>query len=187
MNRPQRKAAFLDRDGVINADRAYLHRPEDFDILPGVLPALRLLAEQDHALIVVTNQSGIARGFFDELAYDRLCDHMRNLLASESIHLDAIYHCPHHPEASVARYRLACDCRKPAPGLLRRAADELVIDLAGSLLVGDKPSDIAAGRAAGVGRCYLVGSTEAGEQAGADAAFPDLLRCVRAVCLGERS
>ena len=198
MSTSRRKAAFLDRDGVLNADRAYLHRPEDFEILPGVLPALRLLAEQHHALVVVTNQSGIARGMYVEADYERLRDHLRGLFATEGIVFDGIYHCPHHPEAAVERYRVACDCRKPAPGLLRRAAEELDLDLPASLLVGDKPSDIQAGRAAGVGRCYLVGAAAIEAAASdaplappsdpsttADAVFPDLLRCVRTVCLGE--
>ena len=195
MSTRRRRAAFLDRDGVINADRGYLYRPEDFEVLPGVLPALRLLAEQDYALVMVTNQSGIARGLYAESDYERLCDHLRELFATEGIEFDAIYHCPHHPDAPVARYRIACDCRKPSPGLLRRAAEDLDLDLPGSLMVGDKPSDVAAGRAAGVGRCYLVasaGGTDGVDLAvddavAADAVFPDLLRCIRAVCLGERT
>src|SRR5690606_23272203 len=108
------------------------------------------------------------------------------LFATEGIVFDGIYHCPHHPGGTMRQYRLACECRKPAPGLLRRAAAELGIDLPASLLIGDKPSDIAAGRAAGVGRCYLVGAGAADAPPMADAAFPDLLRCVRTVCLGER-
>jgi D-glycero-D-manno-heptose 1,7-bisphosphate phosphatase len=198
MSAGRRKAAFLDRDGVLNADRAYLYRPEDFEILPGVLPALRLLTKQRHALVVVTNQSGIARGLFAEADYERLRDHMREVFATQDIVFDGIYHCPHHPEAAVEQYRLACDCRKPAAGLLRRAAEELDLDLPRSLLVGDKASDIAAGRAAGVGRCYLVGAaadaaapdpaataTASDAPTTADAVFPDLLRCVRTVCLGD--
>jgi D-glycero-D-manno-heptose 1,7-bisphosphate phosphatase len=186
VNPTPRRAAFLDRDGVINADRAYLYRPEDFEILPGVLPALRLLRDQGHALVVVTNQSGIARGLYAEADYERLRDHMRGLFASQGIAIDGIYHCPHHPEAAIERYRLACDCRKPAPGLLRQAAADLGLDLPASLLVGDKPTDIEAGRAAGVGRCYLVGPAASDAPAVADATFPDLLRCIRTVCLGER-
>jgi len=180
-----RKAAFVDRDGVINADRAYVHHPAQFSILPGVAPALRLLAARDHALVVVTNQSGIARGLYSELEYERLTEHMRAVLAREGVELAGVYHCPHHPQATVSRYRIACDCRKPMPGLVRRAAADLRLDLEASFLVGDRLTDIEAGRAAGVGRCYLVGSFDASPGI-ADATFPDLLDCARTVCQERR-
>ena len=243
MSANRRKAAFLDRDGVLNADHGYLHRAEDFDILPGVLPALRLLREKDHALVVVTNQSGIGRGFYTEDDYGKLRDHMRALFAAEGIAFAGIYHCPHHPEAALGRYRVACDCRKPGPGLLRRAAEDLALSYAadrrvpvvvcnvsnpygppdwqprqgmfvqmaalgklpfyvrgvGAEVVGiDDAADgmLRAGVRGRVGRCYLVGSpavAASDDGAGAadsnmtttaDAVFPDLLRCVRTVCLG---
>ena len=181
----QRKAAFLDRDGVINVDRAYVHRLTDFDILPGVVPALKLFAADGHALVVVTNQSGIARGLYTEQAYVRLTEHMRVLLAQEGIELDGVYHCPHHPQAVIERYRVVCDCRKPLPGLLHRAAAELQLDLEASVLIGDQLTDVEAGRAAGLSRCYLVGS-RAQHDGLADAAFPSLLDCARTVCTGAR-
>jgi D-glycero-D-manno-heptose 1,7-bisphosphate phosphatase len=169
---------------VINVDRAYVHRVEDFEFVAGAVQALRALSEQGWALVVVTNQSGIARGKYGEAEYERLTAHMRERLAEVGVRLDAVLHCPHLPDATVAAYRVACDCRKPAPGLLLRAARDLGLDLAGSVLVGDKASDVQAGRAAGVGRCWLVRSGQPlddDEIALADAVFDDLAACARAL------
>jgi D-glycero-D-manno-heptose 1,7-bisphosphate phosphatase len=173
-----RRSAFLDRDGVINRDTGYVHRIADFELLPGVVAALQRLQKLDYALIVVTNQSGLARGLFDSAAYEALTQHLHETLARDGVTLDAVYHCPHLPDATVARYRCDCDCRKPLPGLLLKAIDEYAIDPQTSLLVGDKASDIAAGRAAGVGKCYLVGSEARGT---ADACYVDLAACINAV------
>lgn len=173
-----RRAAFLDRDGVINRDIGYVHRIADFELLPGVVGALQRLQLTGHALIVVTNQSGLARGLFDDAAYQTLTRHLHDTLAQHGVTLDGVYHCPHLPDATVARYRCDCDCRKPLPGLLNRAIADNAIDPNGSLLVGDKASDIAAGRAAGVGKCYLVGSEAPGA---ADACYVDLAACIDAV------
>ena len=107
----RRKAAFLDRDGVINEDRSYVHRPEDFVLLPGVLEALRMLQDDDYALVIVSNQSGIARGFYTALDYQRVVLYMQSLFAAEGIELAGVYHCPHHPQAFVERYRRVCECR----------------------------------------------------------------------------
>jgi D-glycero-D-manno-heptose 1,7-bisphosphate phosphatase len=152
------RAVFLDRDGVINVDRHYLHRIEDFQFLPGVPQALRRLQAAGWKLVVVTNQSGIARGYYGEADYERLTAHMHDALRGHGVVLDAVLRCPHLPDAAIAEYRRLCDCRKPAPGLLLRAAAMLRIDLAASVMVGDKASDVEAGRAAGVGRCLLVRS-----------------------------
>lgn len=153
-----RPAAFIDRDGVINAERNYVGRAEDFQVLPGVVDGLRLLAGCGYALVIVTNQAGIAKGRYDEAAFDRLTQHMRRLFANDGIAFAGVYHCPHHPEGSVARYAVDCDCRKPAPGMLLRAASDLTLDLSRSALVGDKVSDTQAGRAAGVRFTVLVDS-----------------------------
>lgn len=146
MNRP---ALFLDRDGVLNADRGYVFRTEEFEPLDGVFEALRLAAAHGYALIVITNQSGIGRGYFSAADYAVLEEHMRRLFAEEGVMLTDIYHCPHHPDAD-------CACRKPRPGMILRAAREHDIDLGRSIMVGDKPSDADAARAAGVATIELV-------------------------------
>ncbi len=152
------KAVFLDRDGVINHERHYVHRIEDFEFIAGVPQALRQLQDAGWALVVVTNQSGIARGYYSEADYQRLTAHMRQALRAECVELDAVLHCPHWPEADVPAYRLACDCRKPAPGMLLRAAASLNIDLRASVLVGDRLGDMQAAQAAGIGHRVLVRS-----------------------------
>lgn len=146
MNRP---ALFLDRDGVINVDHGYVGRVADFELIEGVLDALRTASARGYALIIVTNQSGIGRGYFTQAEYQALESHICQLLASEGIELTAVYHCPHLPDAN-------CDCRKPRPGMILRAAREHDIDLAKSVMIGDKQSDAEAAWASGIGRVELV-------------------------------
>jgi D-glycero-D-manno-heptose 1,7-bisphosphate phosphatase len=177
-----RKAAFIDRDGVLNEEQAFVHRIEDFAFLPGATDALRVLKAAGYLLVVVTNQSGIARGLYSEADYLALTEHIRARLAAEGISLDAVEYCPHLPDAPVARYRVECDCRKPQPGMLQRAIQALDIEPGASFLVGDRLSDIEAGRAAGIARCFLVRTgypltDEAVERA--DAVYDDLLQCAR--------
>lgn len=184
------RAVFLDRDGVINVEREYLWRVDDFAFVPGVVEAMRRLSRAGWKLVVVTNQSGIARGFYDEAAYQRLTAHMRTELAAAGVQLDAVLHCPHLPDAPMAAYRRVCDCRKPAPGLLRQAAGALSLDLTRCVLVGDKLSDLQAGRAAGLARCWLVRSGHAvspSDAAAADAVFDDLASCVDAMLAPPRT
>jgi D-glycero-D-manno-heptose 1,7-bisphosphate phosphatase len=174
-------AAFLDRDGVINREHGYLHRVEDFEFLPGVVPALRELQRQGFLLAVATNQSGIARGYYTQADYEAVTAHMVSELARQGVQLAAVAYCPHLPDAAVPQFRRRCGCRKPEPGMLLELAARLHVDTASSILVGDKLSDIQAGRAAGVGRCYLVRSGHAldpSELASADAVFDDLAACV---------
>ena len=180
-----RKAAFLDRDGVINVDRAYVSRWENFEFVPGVVEAMRALKHAGFALVIVSNQSGIARGYYTEAQYQALTTRMKQVLAEAGAAVDAVYHCPHHPAGAVAGLAMNCDCRKPAPGMIFRAASELNLSLSDSILVGDKPSDIQAARAAGVGRTYIVHSDNAESGpglAGADAAYFDLYSCVADLC-----
>lgn len=180
-----RKAVFLDRDGVINCDHAYVHRWEDFEFMPGAIDAMRQLKQAGYALVVVTNQSGIARGYYTETQYQALTTQMQQALAEAGAAVDAVYHCPHHPQGAVAELATNCDCRKPAPGMILQAARELNLSLADSLLIGDKPSDIEAARAAGVGRAYRVRSSnaESSDTSGteADGVYADLAHCVAAL------
>lgn len=172
------RAVFLDRDGVINEDIGYVHRPEDFRLLPGVPETLRALRASGFALVVVTNQAGIGRGLYGEDDYQRLTRHMREVLQEEGILLDDVRHCPHHPTQATSRYRCECACRKPEPGMLKAAAAGLGIDLAQSFLIGDKITDVLAGRRAGLKGCVLVTTGHriepcAGSQA--DACFDSLV------------
>ncbi len=179
-------AAFLDRDGVINLDHAYVHRWEDFVFVPGALDAIARLAEAGYRIVVVTNQSGIARGFYTQEQYLKLTRRMLAAFAERGIERAYVYHCPHHPSGSVEPFARDCDCRKPAPGMILRAAAEHRLSLPESILVGDRDSDVAAARAAGVGRAFLVRSDhDASLPAGAgtppDACFDDLVQCVDAL------
>ncbi|HEV2270377.1 MAG TPA: D-glycero-beta-D-manno-heptose 1,7-bisphosphate 7-phosphatase [Steroidobacteraceae bacterium] len=181
-----RKAAFIDRDGVLNEERAFVHRIADFAFVPGAVAALQALQGAGYVLVVITNQSGIARGLYAEAEYLALTAHMRERLHAAGVRLDAVEYCPHLADAPVERYRIDCDCRKPKPGMLTRAIRTLDIDPKTSFIVGDRLSDIAAGRAAGLGRCFLVRSgyplpDEALAQA--DAVYDDLLACAQSVLL----
>lgn len=178
-----RKAAFLDRDGVLNEDHGYVYRREDFQWRPGVVEALSRLQAAGYALVVVTNQSGIARGYYTEADFQALTDHMRAELRAQGVELAAVMHCPHLPEASVPAFRMDCDCRKPRPGMILEAARRLGLNLAASCLFGDKSSDIAAGRAAGVGCCWLIGDND--PPAGADGASPGLDVAVEALLASQ--
>ena len=180
-----RKAAFLDRGGVIIVARVYVRRLEDFGFVPGAVDAMRALKQAGFVLVVVTNQSGIARGYYTEAQYLALTIAIKQALAEAGAAIDAVYHCPHHPAGAVAGLTVECECRKPGPGMIFRAAMELNLSLSDSILVGDKPSDIQAARAAGVGKAYIVHSENAESGpglAGADAAYFDLYSCVADLC-----
>ncbi|MDH1289682.1 D-glycero-beta-D-manno-heptose 1,7-bisphosphate 7-phosphatase [Comamonas terrigena] len=178
------KAAFIDRDGVINEERNYVHRIEDFVLLPGVIEGLALLRDADYRLIVVTNQAGISRGYYDQAAMEILHNHLRAILADNGIELDAIYFCPHHPQGCINELAIECDCRKPAPGMLLKAARDFDLDLSSSILIGDKLSDIQAGKRAGVGQTVIVKSghfIDPVTKAQADFIAEDLLAAARAL------
>jgi D-glycero-D-manno-heptose 1,7-bisphosphate phosphatase len=158
-----RKAIFLDKDGTILEDVPYNVDPTRMRLAPGARTGLRLLQEAGFRLIVVTNQSGVARGLFPEEELVGVEARLRELLGDAGISLDSFYYCPHHPEGSVAAYARECSCRKPAPGLLFRAARQRQIDLAHSWMVGDKPTDAEAGARAG---CRVVAISGANPEIG---------------------
>lgn len=155
----QNKALFLDRDGVINADTGHTHKIEDIHYISGIFDFCRSAIEKNYIIIIITNQSGIARGLYGKPEFHDFMRHMAMRFKEEGCPLTAYYFCPHHPDFGNARYRQRCDCRKPKPGMILQAAKEWKIDLAQSLLVGDKESDIEAGKAAGVGRLELFAGT----------------------------
>lgn len=165
-----RPAAFIDRDGVLNADHGYVSRAADFHWLPGAINALARLQQAGVVPVVVTNQSGIGRGYYSQQDFDALTAHMLAELAAHGVAAPAVYACRHHPQALLAAYRQDCNCRKPRPGMLLQAAADLQLNLAASCLFGDKPSDIAAGRAAGVGRCLLIAPDDLATNTTADLA-----------------
>ncbi|WP_367137399.1 MULTISPECIES: D-glycero-alpha-D-manno-heptose-1,7-bisphosphate 7-phosphatase [Streptomyces] len=151
-----RPAVFLDRDGTLTEPRHYPSRPEDLVLQAGIGPPLRALQHAGFALVVVTNQSGLARGLVDEAAVAPMHQRLRDLLAHHRVRLDGIYLCPHHPGGTVPRFSRVCSCRKPAPGMLHQAAGDLGRDLSSSWMVGDSACDIDAGHRAGT-RTALVG------------------------------
>ncbi len=144
-----RPAFFLDRDGTLIRDVGYLARVEQVDVLDGAAEAVRLVNRAGARAVVATNQSGVARGMFGESDVRAVHEFLRGEFARRGAVLDAFYYCPHHPEAEIERYRRRCRCRKPAPGLLRRAARELGLDLTRSVMLGDTLRDVEAGRRAG--------------------------------------
>lgn len=142
-------AVFLDRDGTINQEVGYIRELEKLVLIPGSGEAVARLNAMGIPVVVVTNQSGPARGFYPEAHVFALHDRLRFVLAEAGATVDAVYHCPHLPEGVVPEYTQVCTCRKPAPGMLQRAALERGIDLQRSYMVGDKGVDVGAGRAAG--------------------------------------
>lgn len=157
-----RPALFLDRDGVINVERVYVHRIADFEWQPGIFELARWAVTEGRALVVVTNQSGIGRGLYTEQDFQTLTTHMRERFKCEGAPLDAVYHCPFHPEAKLPEYRSDDHpWRKPRPGMILAAARGLHLDLAQSILIGDRAGDIAAAHAAGVGHPVMIGAPAA--------------------------
>lgn len=143
-------ALFLDRDGVINVDHGYVGRVDDFQFMPGIFDLVRAARSLGLRIVVVTNQAGIGRGFYSEADFAALTQWMCERFAEAGAAIDRVYHCPAHPTAGVGAYRVDSPMRKPRPGMLLAARDDLGLDLSRSALLGDKPSDMAAGRAAGV-------------------------------------
>jgi D-glycero-D-manno-heptose 1,7-bisphosphate phosphatase len=153
-----RSAVFLDRDGTINEQMGYVNHISRFRMLPGAAEAIALLNLHTIPAVIVTNQSGLARGYFPASLLDAVHEKMRRELIEKNAHVDGIYICPHHPEAKEERYRKNCDCRKPKPGLLLQASAELDLDLEHSYVVGDRWSDISTAATCGAkGLLVLTG------------------------------
>jgi D-glycero-D-manno-heptose 1,7-bisphosphate phosphatase len=148
-------AVFLDRDGTLIEEVGYLDRPERVALYPFATDAIRALNRAGVPIVMVTNQSGVARGFFDETVVEAVHRHIADLLARGGAHIDAYYYCPHHPDGRVAEYAVRCECRKPGRALVDRAARELGIDPARSFTVGDRWVDVGLARTIG-GRGVLV-------------------------------
>ncbi len=179
MSRP---AVFLDRDGTLVEEHPYLHDPERVALLPGTTAALARLARAGFALVLVTNQAGVARGLYGEEAVELVHRRLRELLAAGGVALDGVYYCPHHPDGLVAAYARGCGCRKPAPGMLRAAARDLDLDLAASSLVGNDPVDVGAARAAGAAPLFVTTGQAMGRPAPRGVrAFPSLAAAADAV------
>jgi len=143
-------AVFFDRDGVLNIDHGYTYRQQDFAWMPGAIETIRYFNELGYYVFVVTNQSGVARGYYSEQDIDILHEFMNAELKKHGAHVDAFYYCPHHPQGKVERYCMICNCRKPATGMLIQAFQEWNVDLEKALLIGDKISDIQAAEAIGI-------------------------------------
>jgi D-glycero-D-manno-heptose 1,7-bisphosphate phosphatase len=179
-----RPAVFLDRDGTLIEERGYLDRLDLLELFPWTVDAIRLLNRAGFAAVVVTNQSAIGRGIIDEPFLHRVHEAIDAHLLAGRARIDAYYFCPHHPDAELEAYRQACRCRKPQPGLVERASRELQLDLARSVMVGDKWIDVACGRAAGT-RAVLVRTGHGAHQeqdqpagASADAILNNLMEAV---------
>lgn len=145
----KKRAVFLDRDGTINEEVGYLSRLEDLKIYANAAEAIRLMKEKDFLAIVITNQSGVARGFFSEEFILTVHNKINEYLKTHGTSLDALYYCPHHPRYGNEQYRKECSCRKPQPGLLLQAAEDFNIDMKSSYVIGDMPRDMDIARTVG--------------------------------------
>jgi D-glycero-D-manno-heptose 1,7-bisphosphate phosphatase len=158
-----KRAVFMDRDGTISEEVGYVNHPSRFQLFSYSAPAIKLLNDQGWLAIVVTNQAGVARGYFSEELILKVHDRMQKELEGQGAYLDAVFYCAHHPTVGEAPYRVDCDCRKPKPGLIKRAANEMNIDLEGSWMIGDRYSDIELARNAGLRSAFVLSGYGRGE------------------------
>ncbi len=163
MSATGRPAIVMDRDGTVCEEVGYVNHVSRVRLLPRSAAAIRAAREAGYATVLVTNQAGVARGYFDEALVHRVHERVRELLAAEGAAVDAIYHCPHHPEAGEPPYRTDCGCRKPRPGMILRARDDLSLDLSRSFVVGDSMRDVEAGRRAGTATVLVLTGYGRGE------------------------
>ncbi len=159
----KRPAVFIDRDGTISEEVGYVNHPSRFRVFPYSAEAIRILNDAGWLAIVITNQAGVARGYFSEDVIHKIHDRLTSDLQDGAAKLDAIYYCAHHPSVGDPPYRLDCDCRKPKPGLIQQAAKDFEIDLAASWMTGDRYSDVELARNAGVRSVFVLSGYGRGE------------------------
>ncbi|MEP6568807.1 MAG: HAD family hydrolase [Acidobacteriota bacterium] len=184
-----KRAVFIDRDGTISEEVGYINHPSRFRVFPYAAAAIKHLNDRGWLAIVVTNQAGVARGYFSEDMIETVHAGLTSKLEAGGARLDAIYYCAHHPSVGEPPYRFDCDCRKPKPGLISRAAQDFDVDLSGSWMVGDRYSDVELARNAGVKSMFVLSGYGRGEwehqRAGwteqPDLVAEDLLEAVRAI------
>lgn len=174
-------ALFLDRDGVINVDHGYVHDPENFEFIDGIFDLVREANFRNYKVIVVTNQAGIGRGYYTEHQFHVLTQWMLSQFALRNTHIDHVYFCPFHPSDGIGKYRCESELRKPAPGMLLKAKDEHRLDLASSILVGDKLSDMQAGQRAGVGRLFYYGDDYFSENVSSVTRLEEITKYLRTI------
>lgn len=175
-----RHAVFLDRDGTINEDLNYVSQPKDFRLLPGALEALKTLHHYDIQIYIITNQGGIAKGFYTEADFNSLTSYMLSMFQEQGVPIEEVLYCPHHPDGMIARYRKKCDCRKPESRLIREIMSKRQLSSQNVALIGDKNSDIMAGHNLHL-MTYLVETGYGKEHKGetlADYVVPDLQAAV---------
>lgn len=150
-------ALFLDRDGVVNIDTGYTHRQDQFEFIAGIFELVAKATGYGYKTFIVTNQAGIGRGYYTEQEFWILMDWVSQQFSEAGGSIEKVYFCPHHPEHGIGQYHQACTCRKPAPGMLLKAGHDYAIDFSNSIFLGDKKTDMDAGRAAGVGTLLYMG------------------------------
>lgn len=181
----KRFAVFLDRDGVINVEVLYLHRLKDLKILPGIPAAIKLLNQFKIPAIVITNQPVVARGWLTEASLERIHQKIEKILAKKGSRINRFYFCPHHPQADLPRYRIVCDCRKPATKLFEKAANDFKIDLEQSYCIGDSFRDIEAGKKVGCTTIFVRTGGGDIRESKPDYFFPDLLEAIKFILKKE--
>lgn len=175
----QNKALFLDRDGVINVNKGYVHKPEDVEWVDGIFDVLKRFQHADFKLIVVTNQSGIARGMYSIEQFHALSSWMTQCLAKQGIVLNDVFFCPHHSELGQGKWLQQCDCRKPEPGMLLAAQQKWQLDMSQSVMIGDSWSDVIAAERAGVNNIWFYADSINTEQQAHAMTSPHTIRQVR--------
>jgi D,D-heptose 1,7-bisphosphate phosphatase len=179
------KAIFLDRDGTINKDSGYTFKIEDLVFLPNVISGLKELSKLNYKLIIITNQSGIGRGYYAEEDYDQFRDEMHKRLKNSRVDIDAEYFCPHHPTEGLGKYKIHCNCRKPKSGMLEKAAEDFNLDLGKCWFIGDRTNDIKCGNKTGCKTIQVLTGYEKIKIIEADYMVKDLLESAKIIINDE--